>query len=87
MDVLSNNGLLGLLILVLSAMGIVSTEKQNGVAGMVMMKAVPNSTYILSKWTGLLTITLISLFIGYAASWYYTSLLIETVAFDHIFKV
>lgn len=82
MQVLSNYGMLGVLILVLSAMGVVSSERQSGVAGMVMIKPVPYSSYILSKWAGLITITLISLFIGYLASWYYTSLLIETVAFD-----
>ena len=78
--------MLGVLILVLSAMGVVSAERQSGVAGMVMIKPVPYSSYILSKWAGLLTITLISLFIGYVASWYYTSLLIETVAFERIFQ-
>ncbi|KAB8127670.1 ABC transporter permease subunit [Gracilibacillus oryzae] len=86
MQVLSNYGMLGVLILVLSAMGVVSAERQSGVAGMVMIKPVPYSSYILSKWAGLLTITLITLFIGYAASWYYTSLLIETVDFERIFQ-
>ena len=86
MDVLSNYGMLGVLILVLGAMGIVSAERQSGVAGMVMIKPVPYSSYILSKWAGFVTITLISLFIGYAASWYYTNLLIETVAFELIFQ-
>src|SRR5690625_1149297 len=86
MKVLSNYGMLGVLILVLGAMGVVSAERQSGVAGMVMMKPVPYSSYIISKWAGLVTITLISLFIGYVASWYYTSLLIETVAFERIFQ-
>lgn len=86
MKVLSSYGMLGVAILVLSAMGIVSAERQSGVAGMVMMKPVPYSSYILSKWAGLMTITFISLFIGYAVSWYYTSLLIETVAFERVFQ-
>lgn len=86
MSVLSNYGMLGVLILVLSAMGVVSAERQSGVAGMVMIKPVPYSSYILSKWAGLFTITIISLFIGYVASWYYTNLLIETVAFERIFQ-
>ncbi|MDM5296759.1 ABC-2 transporter permease [Bacillus pumilus] len=86
MTVLSNYGLLGVLILVLSAMGVVSAEKQSGLAGMVMIKPVSYSAYILSKWAGLLTITLISLFVGFVASWYYTSLLIESVAFERIFQ-
>ncbi|MCM2677651.1 ABC transporter permease [Alkalicoccobacillus plakortidis] len=86
MQVLSNYGMLGVLILVLSAMGVVSAERQSGVAAMVMIKPVPYSSYIVSKWVGLLTMTLISLFIGYAASWYYTNLLIETVAFERILQ-
>ncbi|MCA1035511.1 MULTISPECIES: ABC transporter permease [Bacillus] len=86
MAVLSNYGMLGVLILVLSAMGVVSAERQSGAAGMVMIKPVPYSSYILSKWAGLLTITLLSLFIGYAASWYYTKILIETVAVGQVFQ-
>lgn len=86
MNVLSNYGMLGVLILVLSAMGIISAERQSGVAGMVMIKPVPYSSYILSKWAGLITVTLISLVIGYVASWYYTSLLIKPVAFERIFQ-
>lgn len=86
LSVLSNYGLLGVLILVLGAMGIVSAERQSGVASMVMMKPVSYASYIVSKWAGLLTITLISLAIGYAASWYYTGLLIETVAATLIIK-
>src|SRR5699024_11946319 len=71
MKVLSNYAMLGVLILVLGAMGVVSAERQSGVAGMVMMKPVPYSSYILSKWAGLLTFTIISLFIGYVASLFY----------------
>lgn len=86
MQVLSNYGMLGVLIIVLSAMGIVSAERQSGVAGMIMMKPVPFSAYIVSKWAGLITITLLSLVIGYIASWYYTSLLIEPVAYERVFQ-
>ena len=86
MEVLANYGMIGVLILVLSGMGVVSGERQSGVAGMVMMKPVPYSSYILSKWAGFLTITLSSLLIGYAASWYYTNLLIEHVAFAPVFQ-
>ncbi len=86
MGVLSNYGMLGVLILVLSGMGVVSAERQNGVAGMVMSKPVPYSSYILSKWAGLVTVTLLSFLIGYAASLYYTNLLIESVAADRIFQ-
>ncbi|MEK4563269.1 ABC transporter permease subunit [Alkalihalobacillus sp. FSL R5-0424] len=83
-QVVSNYGLLGVLILVLSAMGVVSAEKQSGVAAMVMIKPVSYTSYILSKWAGLVTITLVSLFIGSIASWYYTNLLIETLPFDQM---
>lgn len=86
LSVLSNYGMLGVLILVLSAMGVVCGERQSGVAGMVMMKPVPYSSYITAKWAGLVTITFISLVVGYIASWYYTDLLIEPVAFDRIIQ-
>ncbi|MFK3939342.1 ABC transporter permease [Alkalihalobacillus sp. NPDC078783] len=83
-QVVSNYGLLGVLILVLSAMGVVSAEKQSGAAAMVMIKPVSYTAYILSKWAGLITITLVSLMIGSIASWYYTNLLIGTVPFDRM---
>jgi len=85
-SVLSNYGMLGVLILVLSAMGIVSAERRSGVAGMVMSKPVAYSSYILSKWAGVVTITLLSFLIGYLASWYYTNLLFESVATVDILK-
>ncbi|MEX2104965.1 MAG: ABC transporter permease [Bacilli bacterium] len=86
MEVLSNYGLLGMLILVLSAMGVVSTEKQSGVAGLVMVKPVSHFHYISAKWAGLTTITLLSLLIGYAVSWYYTDLLIGGIEFNQVWQ-
>lgn len=86
LSVLSNYGMLGVLILVLSAMGIVSSERQSGVVTMVMMKPVSHASYILSKWAGLVTITFMSFVIGYLASWYYTDLLIGSVAVERIIQ-
>lgn len=85
-SVLSNYGMLGVLILVLTAMGIVSSEKQSGVVTMIMMKPVSHSSYILSKWAGLVTITITSFVIGYLASWYYTDLLIGPVAVEQFIQ-
>lgn len=80
-DTLSQFGLLGLLILALAFMGAVSGERNSGAASLVLVKPVSFSAYILSKWIGMMTLSWGALLIGYAASWYYTWLLIESVDF------
>lgn len=78
-DTLSQFGLMGLLILALAFMGTVSSERNSGASSLVLVKPVPYSSYIGSKWASMLLLSWGSLLIGYAASWYYTWLLIEFV--------
>lgn len=72
---LSQFGTLGLLVLVLAAMGLVSAERRSGVAVLIMIKPVPHVSYITAKWAGIQSLTLVSFACGYAASMYYTAAL------------
>jgi ABC-2 type transport system permease protein len=76
---LSQFGVLGLLILALAFMGAVSGDRNSGAASLVLVKPVSFSSYILSKWLGMMILSWGALLVGYAASWYYTWLLIEAV--------
>jgi ABC-2 type transport system permease protein len=78
---LSQFGTLGLLILVLAMMGTVASELTSGAAAMVLMKPVRHASFVTAKWAAALTLTIVSLFLGYLGSWYYTGQLIGHVAF------
>lgn len=78
-EAINNMGMMGLLVLVLSSMGVVSGERGSGVAGMVLVKPVKFISYITAKWAGVVTLTLLSLGLGVLAGWYYTELLIGAV--------
>lgn len=78
-ETLSQYNTLGVLILVLSFMGVISAERQSGAAGLVLIKPVPFASYITAKWAGAFTLTVASFGLGYAASWYYTVMLIGSV--------
>jgi ABC-2 type transport system permease protein len=83
---LSQYNTLGILILVLSFMGAVASERLSGSAIMVLVKPVPHLSYITAKWVAMLTLTTVSFVSGYIAAWYYTSLLIGDVGFTEIWK-
>lgn len=76
---LSQYGMLGVLILILSVMGIVSAERASGAAGLVLVKPLSFASYITAKWAASITLGVVSFAAGYASSWYYTELLIGSV--------
>jgi ABC-2 type transport system permease protein len=83
---LSQYSTLGILILVLSFMGAVASERLSGSAIMVLVKPVPHLSYITAKWVAMFTLTTVSFVSGYMATWYYTGLLIGDVAFTQIWQ-
>jgi len=76
---ISQYGTMGVLILVLSSMGIVAGERQSGVAAMILVKPVPHASFITAKWAAASTLTLASFAAGFAAAWYYTVILFGEV--------
>ena len=78
---LSQYNTLGILIVVLAAMGMISGEIKSGVAELILVKPVSYFSYITAKWTSALVLLWISYFIGYLTSWYYVMILFEKVPF------
>ncbi len=70
---------LGVLIIVLSTMGIIASERKSGVAAMILVKPVSYPSFVTAKWAGGLLLVWVSFFIGYLATWYYTGILFDWV--------
>ena len=66
---------LGVLIFVLISMGTIAGERKSGVAELILVKPISYTTYIMSKWTGLLALVLVSYTISMLFAWYYIGLL------------
>lgn len=79
---LSQFGSIGTLLFVLAAMGVIANERQNGSLTLVMVRPVSPFQYIVSKWAALLLISIVSLFLSYGLTWYYTNLLFNPVKWD-----
>lgn len=78
--------MLGILVIVLASMGVIAAERNSGIAGVILVKPVPFGSYVSAKLVGLLLLAWFSVFIGYFASWYYTNILFEPVAFSLFLK-
>lgn len=80
MEVLSNLNTLGLLVLVLAFMGTIASERNSGVAGMILVKRVSFTSYVTAKWTSAILITFVAVVVGMLSAWYYTEELIGPVS-------
>lgn len=78
---LSQYNMLGVLIVVLSVMGIIAAERKSGVLSMIFVKPVSSTAYITAKWLHAMLLIWLSLFVGYLFSWYYTGILFAFVPF------
>ncbi len=70
---------IGVLVLVLSSMGAISSERNTGTAGLILAKPVSKVSFITAKWAAAVLIAWLALIFGFAAAWYYTELLIGPV--------
>lgn len=73
---LNQIGTLGVLVLVLVAMGTVATERNAGQAAMILVKPVSYTAFITVKWTAHALLMLGALLLGQLGAYYYTDLLI-----------
>ncbi|MED3572141.1 ABC transporter permease [Cytobacillus praedii] len=78
---LSQYNTLGLLVIILSSMGIIAGERKSGVAGLILVKPVSYTAFVTAKWAGAMLLLWISYFIGYFVSWYYVGILFDMVPF------
>ncbi|MEH7332216.1 ABC transporter permease [Neobacillus drentensis] len=77
---------LGVLIIVLSTMGIIAAERKSGVAAMILVKPVSFTSFVTSKWAGGVLLMWLSFFTGCTTTWYYTGLLFDWVPFGEFLQ-
>ena len=77
---------IGILIIVLSTMGIIAAERKSGVAAMILVKPVSYFSFVTAKWAGSLLLLWLSLLIGSIATWYYTGILFDWVPLGGYFQ-
>ncbi|QED48487.1 ABC transporter permease subunit [Cytobacillus dafuensis] len=76
---------LGLIIIVIGMMGIIVSEKNNGMLAFILTRNTRLSEYLLSKWIGQAVIVAGSVAIGILMAIFYTSYLFNTVSFARVF--
>lgn len=84
---LSQLDTIGLIVIVLMSMGIIANERKSGVLELTLVKPVSFTSFVTAKWTSLVLITNASLMVALLASWYYTNLLFDSIAFSSILLV
>jgi ABC-2 type transport system permease protein len=72
---LSQYSTIGILVIVLSTMGIIASERKSGVAAMILVKPVSYLSFVTAKWAGGLLLLWLSFLIGSISTWYYTGIL------------
>lgn len=75
---------LGVLVIALITMGTIAGERKSGVAELILVKPVSYTAYVTAKWAAHVTLVLLSIFVGFIASWYYVQLLFGDVSFIHV---
>ncbi|WP_223068684.1 ABC transporter permease [Paenibacillus caui] len=81
---LSQFGVLGIAIVVLSVMGSIAAERNSGVLSLIMVRRVSPLQYIGSKWAAQAVMLLASFAASYLLACYYTALLFNQVAWTRI---
>src|SRR5690625_4798729 len=70
---------LGILIFVLISMGTIAGERKSGIAELILVKPISYTAYIMSKWTALLALVLVSYIVSMLFAWYYIGMLYEFI--------
>lgn len=83
---LSQYTTLGVLIIILTSMGMIAGERKSGVAALILVKPVSYSSFVTSKWAGAFFLMAVSFLAGYFATWYYTGVLYDWIGLDLFFK-
>ncbi len=79
-EILGQFSTMGVLVLVLAGMAIISGERISRSIVLILVRPLPQASFITAKWAGLATLTICSLILGYLAGWYYTGLLFDSVS-------
>lgn len=76
----------GVLIIILTTIGLIAGERKSGVAAMILVKPVSYPAFVTAKWMGSLTLMVVSFFVGYLVAWYYTGVLYDWIPFELFFQ-
>lgn len=71
--------LIGLLVIVLAYMGTIAGERRSGTATLLYVRPLSFTAYFMSKWVMAAIISLLSVWLGFLAGYYYTYLLFGSV--------
>ena len=80
-------GTLGILIIVLMAMGTIAHERKSGITELILTKPVRFSYYVLAKWISWNLLIWGSLVVAFFINWYYIQLLYGDVSVSLIVKI
>ncbi|PFA70771.1 ABC transporter permease [Bacillus sp. AFS015802] len=81
LSIMSQFSTFGVLVIVLGFMGTVAGERKSGNAVMVLVKPVPYTSYIFSKWSAALVLVWVSYSLGMLSGLYYIYLLFDVIDF------
>ncbi|WP_201716216.1 ABC transporter permease [Rossellomorea arthrocnemi] len=82
LSIMSQFSTFGVLVIVLGFMGTVAGERKNGNAVMVLVKPVPYTSYIYSKWLAALVLVWVSYSLGMLSGLYYINILFDGIDFN-----
>ena len=75
---------LGIMIIVMSMMGVIQTDKANGMLAFILTRPVSSTSYVLGKIVSNYLLAAFSVAIGYFTSYLYVNYLFTTVPFSHM---
>ena len=70
---------IGLLVMMATFVGVISKERASGMATLLYVRPISFGAYFMSKFIVMSTVSFVSIFAGFAASVYYTSILYGTL--------
>jgi ABC-2 type transport system permease protein len=82
LSIMSQYSTFGVLVIVLGFMGTVAGERRSGNAVLVLVKPVPYTSYIYSKWSAALVLVWVSYSLGMLSGLYYIHLLFDGMPFN-----
>lgn len=86
LSILGQYSTFGVLVIILGFMGTISGERKSGNAVMVLVKHVPYTSYIYSKWSAAFVLVWSSYSLGMLSGYYYIHLLFGGIDINLFFK-
>lgn len=79
-QVLNQYNSIGILLVVIAGMNVVAGERYSGTSALILVRSVSSTQFIVAKWLGHITLIIISYALSYLAAWYYSSILLGSLA-------